>query len=112
MMTNETGKRDPRRKKTWLRVISLVLVFALLSSVVVTQFDSISSFLGGIAEGDPLSRIYSILQGEIDQPETYDDYYQLATIAIGRGEYEVAMGHLDTCLELADEQDTAQMADL
>jgi len=100
------------KKKPILRIISLALVITLLCSVVATRFDEISRFVSVIAEDDPLSRIYSILQGEISEPKTYDDYYQLASIAIGKGEYEQALEHLEKCAELAEEGDTAALTDL
>ena len=45
-------------------------------------------------------------------PQTYDDYYQLASIAIGQGDYEEALGYLDECEKLADAADSAAMSDL
>ncbi|NLD60132.1 MAG: tetratricopeptide repeat protein [Clostridiales bacterium] len=100
------------KKKPILRIVSLALVITLLCSVVATQFDEISRFVSVIAEDDPLSRIYSILQQGISEPQTYDDYYQLASIAIGKGEYDQALQHLEKCAELADEGDTAKLSDL
>lgn len=104
--------RNEKGKKPILRVVSLVIAIVLLCTAVVTQFDAISQFAAVLAEEDPLSRIYSILQDEIDEPQTYDDYYQLANIAIGQGNYEEALGYLDKCSALADESDGALMADL
>ncbi|NLF27969.1 MAG: tetratricopeptide repeat protein [Clostridiales bacterium] len=100
------------KKKPVLRIVSLVLVITLLCSVVATQFDEISRFVSVIAEDDPLSRIYSLLQQGISEPQTYDDYYQLASIAIGKGEYEQALEHLEKCVGLAEEGDTAALSDL
>jgi len=56
------------KKKPILRIVSLALVITLLCSVVATQFDEISRFVSVIAEDDPLSRIYSILQQGISEP--------------------------------------------
>ena len=104
--------RNGKNKKPILRVVALILAVSLLCTAVVTQFDTVSRFAAVLAEEDPLSRIYSILQDEIDEPQTYEDYYQLANIAIGQGNYEEALAYLDECAALADENDSAVMSDL
>ena len=104
------GNRSKR--KPVFRALALVIAVALLCTAVVTQYGSISRLAAVLAEEDPLSRIYSILQDEIDEPQTYDDYYQLASIAIGQGDYEEALGYLDECEKLADAADSAAMSDL
>ena len=89
-----------------------ILSVTILGTVLL-QSDAIYGYASVLAEGvDPLSRIYSLLQDEISDPESYDDYYQLASIAIGKGEYDTALDHLDQCMALAAEDDNAALADL
>ena len=99
-------------RKRLIRVVALVLVFVLVYSVVNSPSNLIPQIVRAFAEEDPLSRIYAILQKQIEDPKTYDEYYELATIAIGKGEYDKALEHLDACEKLADENDAARMADL
>lgn len=90
-----------------------ILSVTILSTVLFTQSHAVYGFASVLAEGgDPLSRIYALLQSEISDPESYDDYYQLASIAIGKGEYDTALRHLDQCMALAAEDDDAALADL
>ena len=101
------------KNKPWRRAVAWILSVTLLSTILFTQFEAISGFASVLAEGgDPLSRIYALLQDEISDPESYDDYYQLASIAIGKGEFETALNHLDQCMTLAAEDDHAALADL
>ena len=96
----------------WKRAVAWVLSVTMLGTILFTQADAIYGYASGLAEGDPLSRIYSLLQDEIKDPQSYDDYYQLASIAIGKGEYDTALEHLDRCMALAAEDDDAAKADL
>lgn len=107
-----TQNDNQNRKRPILRLTALLVALAILSTAIITQFDTISRIAAVFAEEDPLARIYSILQDEIDEPQTYEDYYQLANIAIGQGHYEEALGFLDECEALADESDNVVMADL
>ncbi len=104
---NQNGK-----KKSLMRILALTLALMLVHSVVVTQLGGLSGIARVFAENDPLSRIYSILQGEMGEPETFEDYFQLANIAIGKGEYEDALAYLDKCAELAGEDDSAALTEL
>ena len=92
-----TQNDNQNRKRPILRLTALLVALAILSTAIITQFDTISRIAAVFAEEDPLARIYSILQDEIDEPQTYEDYYQLANIAIGQGHYEEALGFLDEC---------------
>ena len=95
----------------WKRAVAGLLSVTILSTVLFTQTNAISVYVSALAEGgDPLSRIYSLLQDEISDPQSYEDYYQLASIAIGKGEYDTALGHLEQCMTLA--ADDAARADL
>ena len=96
----------------WKRAVAWILSVTMLGTILFTQADAIYGYASGLAEGDPLSRIYSLLQDEIKDPQSYDDYYQLASIAIGKGEYDTALEHLDRCMTLAAEDDDAAKADL
>lgn len=96
----------------WKRAVAWILSVTMLGTILFTQADAIYGYASGLAEGDPLSRIYSLLQDEIKDPQSYDDYYQLASIAIGKGEYDTALEHLDQCMVLAAEDDDAAKADL
>ena len=98
--------------RPWKRAVAWTLSVTILGTVLL-QSDAIYGYASVLAEGgDPLSRIYSLLQDEISDPESYDDYYQLASIAIGKGEYDTALNHLDQCMALAAEDDNAALADL
>ncbi len=107
MNTENKGK-----KRLLLRTIAAILALVMVYSVVNSQGDLLPRIVRAFAEDDPLSRIYSLLQGQIEDPKTYDEYYELATIAIGKGEYDAALSHLDDCEKLADPNDAVQMADL
>ena len=101
------------RHRPWMRAVAWVLSVTILSTILLTQSHVVYGYASGLAEGgDPLSRIYSLLQNEISDPESYNDYYQLASIAIGKGEYDTALDHLDQCLTLAAEDDNAARAEL
>lgn len=98
--------------RPWKRAVAGVLSVTILGTVLF-QSGAIHGYTSGLAEGgDPLSRIYTLLQEGIKDPESYDDYYQLASIAIGKGEYDTALEHLDRCMTLAAEDDDAAWADL
>ena len=98
--------------RPWKRAVAGFLSVTILGTVLF-QSGAIHGYTSGLAEGgDPLSRIYTLLQEGIKDPESYDDYYQLASIAIGKGEYDTALEHLDRCMTLAAEDDDAAWADL
>src|SRR5699024_8765867 len=69
-----TQNGNQNRKRPILRLTALLVALAILSTAVITQFDTISRIAAVFAEEDPLARIYSILQDEIDEPQTYEDY--------------------------------------
>ncbi len=113
-----TPEASFRKRGLPKRFLALVLAVGLLATVLLSDLPRALWQADGYAESNPaeasqnLDRIYSILEGSLDNPTTYDDYYQLASISIGKGEYEKAMEELDKCLELADEGDTAAFADV
>jgi len=88
-----------RRKS--LRAIALIVTFTL---IVTTIVPSITQFLGVSAEeSDPLTRIYGMLSGTIEDPQTAEEYYELANIAIGQKDFEAALGHLETARGLTED---------
>ncbi len=112
----ENGMASPRRRGLVLRFLALVLAVGLGATAILSDLPRLLLQRNGFAEssdvGESLDRIYSILQSSLDNPTTYDDYYQLASISIGKGDYDKAMAELDKCLELADQDNTAALADV
>ncbi len=112
-----TPEASFRKRGLPKRFLALVLAAGLLTTVLLSDLPRVLWRTDGYAEspeeaGRNLDRIYSILEGSLDNPVTYDDYAQLASISIGKGEYEKAMEALDKCLELAEEGDTVSLADV
>lgn len=109
---------SPRRKGLLLRTLALMLAVGLTVTMLLSDLPRALLQREGYAESsksdasESLDRIYSILQGSLTNPTTYDDYYQLASISIGKGDYAKAMEELDKCLELADKADPAAFADV
>jgi len=82
-----------------------------LSGVLVWQVVSqpVSQMIGALAESDgPLSKIYGILSESVGEPTTADDYYELANISIGQGEYEKALTELETARSLIPVPEAAE----
>lgn len=93
-----------------LKAVAVMLVAVLVLPIV---SPSILGILNVLAEENPaLARIYSILSDAVDEPQTCDDYYELANIAIGRREYETALGHLEEARKLAGPEETAKTGEL
>ncbi|MDI9505335.1 MAG: tetratricopeptide repeat protein [Clostridiales bacterium] len=89
-------------RKKWIRGVSFALVLVL-------AFLMTSSPLADMAE---LSRIYDLLSGTIEDPQTGPEYLELANIAIGRKEYKVALKHLEKARQLTDGEDAATLSEL
>lgn len=112
----ESDLKSPRRRGLVLRFLALLLAVGLVTTAVLSDLPRLLLQQDGFAESSDasasLDKIYSILQGSLDNPTTFDDYSQLATISIGKGDYDKAMEELDKCLELADPKNTAALADV
>lgn len=87
-------EKKNRNNKKVLRCAAFVLSAALTWQVAAP---SMTSFVTAMSEADDrLSRIYEILSENVGTPETAEDYYEMANISIGQGEYETALEHLLT----------------
>lgn len=107
-MENKGMKQKSGRKM--LKAVAVMLVAVLVLPITAP---SILEILNVIAEENPaLSRIYSILSDAVDEPQTCDDYYELANIAIGRREYETALGHLEEARKLAEIENPTLVGEL
>ena len=89
-----------------LRYGALALSAALAWQV---MSPSMTHFIGAMAEEDSrLSKIYGILSDNVGDPETAQDYYEMANISIGKGEYETALQQLETARRLLMTVETAE----
>jgi len=97
-------EKTKRGKWQWaLKAVSAMLALVMFVTIV---FPSMAGVIGVIAEDDSaLSRIYSLLSGTVENPDSYEDYLELANIAIGRTQYDVALDHLEKARDIvkADE---------
>lgn len=92
-----------------LRYGALALSAALAWQV---MSPSMTHFIGAMAEEDSrLSKIYGILSDNVGDPETAQDYYEMANISIGKGEYETALQQLETARRLLMTVETAEMGE-
>lgn len=55
-----------------------------------------------------LERAGTVLSSTLTSPRSFDDYYQLAEIAISRSDYSTALKHIETCLTLIDSKPSGQ----
>lgn len=81
-----------------LRFVAFLLAIALAWQVITPPVARVISAMA--AGNDPLSKIYNILSDNVGEPETAQDYYELATISIGKGEYENALQQLETARDM------------
>lgn len=96
--------------RKWVRCTAMLLVAVL---AVVWVFPSVVKIVNGTAEeNDPIARIYSMLTGTLENPETAEEYCELANIAIGQNSYEAALEYLATARTLVDTQDTGLMSEI
>ncbi len=101
-------KLKNRYTRKALRVAALVLSAALAWQVLTP---SIVNFIGARSEEDArLSKIYGILSENIGDPETAQDYYDMANISIGKGEYENALLQLESARRLLTTTENATEA--
>lgn len=92
--------------QTTALILVVVLIFPIVSP-------SLVQLVSVIAEENPaLSRIYGMLADTIDEPETSDDYYELANIAIGQNELDKALEHLEKARELADPENKVLISEM
>lgn len=96
--------------KKWVRSVALLLVAVL---AVTWVFPSLVKIVNGTAEeNDPIARIYSILTGTLSDPQSAEEYAELANIAIAQESYDAALGYLATARTLVEAQDGTQMSEL
>ena len=116
MIQNEQVKttgRQPVYKRLWFRMtaflLALIMVFSIWANGAIqiriqtrSDQDAAGQYLidntDYIQSGD-MARLEEKVQSYF-QPTTLEDYYRLAGTQIGAGEYEQALGSVDTCLEL------------
>lgn len=103
-------KLENRYAKRTLRFAALVLSVALVWQVLTP---SITHLIGAMSEEDArLSKIYEILSENVGDPETAQDYYELANISIGKGEYEAALQNLETARRFLMTDETAEQTEV
>lgn len=91
-----------------MRCGALALTVVLTWQVVVP---SVTHVISAVAEEDGrLSKIYGILSETVGEPETAQDYYEIANISIGKGEYETALQQLETARRLLLTDEAAESA--
>lgn len=96
--------------RKWVRCTAMLLVAVL---AVVWVFPSVVKIVNGTAEeNDPIARIYSMLTGTLENPETAEEYYELANIAIGQNSYFAALDYLATARTLVDAEDNVLMGEM
>jgi len=96
--------------KMWIRWVAVALIVVIAFTWIMP---SITQIIGVSAEeGDPLSRIYSMLTGTLEDPQTADDYFELANIAIGQRSYETAQEYLEKARSLVDPEDGAAIGEM
>lgn len=98
---NSNNMKDEKQKKNTgklLRAGAFVLTGVLAWQVITPPMARV---IGALAEENAtLSKIYGILSDSLGAPETAQDYYELANISIGKGEYENAIQQLNTARSL------------
>lgn len=99
---------DNKMKNRFTRPLAMLLVIVLAATIITT---SLAEHLE-LSSGDALDRIYSMITGSIGDPETSEDYYDLANVAIGQKNYEKALEYLETARSLADPEDTVSLGDM
>lgn len=91
-----------------MRCGALALAVVLTWQVVVP---SVTHVISAAAEEDGrLYKIYGILSETVGEPETAQDYYEIANISIGKGEYETALQQLETARRLLLTDEAAESA--
>lgn len=91
-----------------MRCGALALTVVLTWQVVVP---SVTHVISAAAEEDGrLYKIYGILSETVGEPETAQDYYEIANISIGKGEYETALQQLETARRLLLTDEAAESA--
>ena len=120
-MMDETQEKRGRKPRVWLRltaIVSAVLLVCsavLLDAVTVTlsrqelKGTDVTAAAGNyLADSTPyikqdvVRRAQKVLTGALRKPVTLQDYYDLASEAIARKNYEGALALIDVCLGLAD----------
>lgn len=91
-----------------MRCGALALAAVLTWQVVVPSVTHVIS--AAAEENGRLSKIYGILSETVGEPETAQDYYEIANISIGKGEYETALRQLETARRLLLTDETAESA--
>lgn len=112
MTSGENGKK---RGSVWRllkgrRFWSAVLATGLVAALLISNNGILSVLQQAISEGDPLQRIFSILENAPGEPTSIADYEQLANIAITQERYDEALQALDSALELAGDDDAVRGA--
>ncbi|MBQ8654998.1 MAG: tetratricopeptide repeat protein [Clostridia bacterium] len=108
-MMSEQGKR----KGKWHR--SLRIMAVVLALMIVVQALSPVAFqaITALAENDKLNQIYGALSDSVGEPETVQDYSDLANIEIGRRNYDKALEYLEAARGLcSEESDQALLGEL
>lgn len=96
--------------KRWVRYTAMLLVAVL---AIVWVFPSVVKIVNGTAEeSDPIARIYSMLTGTLEDPDTAEEYYELANIAIGQNSYDAALEYLATARTLVEAENNVLMSEL
>lgn len=98
-------------KPTPRRVFSAILAISLAAALLLTGNGITQALQVAFSEGDPLQRIFSILEDATGDPQTVADFEQLANIAISQEDYDLAIEHIQAALAL-EEEDTAIRAAL
>ena len=94
-------------RKSTVRRMAILLCVVLAVSVVAPYMTQIFA-----EEADPLSRIYDMLTGTVGEPETAEEYAELADISIGKREYEQALAQLEQARALTDAADGVALGEL
>lgn len=125
---NADQTRQPG-KKLWYRIVAAVLAVLMLLSLFI--LDAVRIKLGRDAktetekesaevlaenadymDASTMQRVSQWMESIFRSPETFEDYYRIATVLIAQGEYERAQSSMDAAIRLYDGGDQAVLDEL
>ena len=125
MEENKPQKQTGWIRSWWTRGVAAFLAVAMTCTIVLANAVRIQ--LGSDGESaseqalsettdyinkNPLARAGDVITRFFTNPQTLEQYYQNASVLIGAGQYEQALGLIKKCITMADTSDAALLDEL
>jgi tetratricopeptide (TPR) repeat protein len=125
MEENKPQKQTGWIRSWWTRGVAAFLAVAMTCTIVLANAVRIQ--LGSDGESaseqalsettdyinkNPLARAGDVITRFFTNPQTLEQYYQNASVLIGAGQYEQALGLINICITMADASDAALLDEL